>query len=906
MNQNLTSKIQNLGWQQINPDKCTKDLSLYEQIHKNSCTVQNCQNKQFDLGNGQTFRTPIEAAEYLLEREYGESFLFENDCHEPVFIPQEFTSNQYLKDSSVAVLDYDITETIRKTLQNLLKGSPNHWFTKALDALIGTQKSQHQHYIQEINQKAFEDWKLNVKIMHLVVKFAEYDKLCLPSTIDEPGIFIQRCINEINTLPSGSKKPNPLQQLQAILQDFFGASKKSSKRKINKLFNENLPTNPMIKWMLELELSDIGEKTEFDFFEQLSLKTGDTLKDAVILQSATFMTDISKKKHQEVDFLIIFWQRKLIIGVEIKRQLTDTKAFDQLEKYQKIFEERLGDQLGHGWTFYPTIYVENDNGLGETQHFINMNSDIPSWISSILRRFPVTSHQIPFVHPLEQLKKVLQIIVFTIHISKKNLQRPITSSNWIDYVNKVIDSLYTLDNIIFYSRNQLNILTANENKLLIKAGYGTGKSFLIQEKAKLLDREPQFTGKILYVLDSGRETLFYHQLKMEFKDTNINLMITGQTDYDAMAMIVTAKGIKAIFVDEWKGNYTLLKYFHIYPPRPAEIIWLSSNVLYNTGIHYHDLIKEGFKIIQLDHNFRNSKNIVRRAMQYAEKTRPEDAAGIIKPPQVFPVGPSPVYVKSVLNAVLLEHKRLQTTNGILVLTNLKFPVAQNLISSKVSQVKVFPTDFSAIENAFQFLQRGGVLVISADYIDGFEWPTIIVDSDIKGCNAMLRCKTNMYIVGFREDNLPNTFPYTEISKLVEFSGEPEESLIYEFKGFANNMINKLTIKESIFKMQIHLSTLKDSLKSIQIIEQRKSSLLIDDHLWKVMEFVTRCIILLDLGKLKQQALKYYKNLDFNESNHNPLQPRDTSLTGCRNYIRDLNEFEELAPILYISEVKQEA
>jgi len=365
----------------------------------------------------------------------------------------------------------------------------------------------------------------------------------------------------------------------------------------------------------------------------------------------------------------------------------------------------------------------------------------------------------------------------------------------------------------------------------------------------------------------------------------------GETDYDAMTRIAAAKGIKAIFVDEWKGNYILLKYFHIYLPRPAEIIWFSSNVLYNTKIDYHDLIKEGFKIIQLDHNFRNSKNIVRRAMQHAEKTRPENAAGIIKPPQVFPVGPSPVYVKSVLNAVLLEHKRLQTTNGILVLTNLQFPVAQNLISSKVSQVKVFPTDFSAIENAFQFLQKGGILIISADYINGFEWPTIIVDRDIKGCNAMLRCKTNMYIVGNREDNLPNTFPYTELSKLLEFSGEPEESLIYTFKAFANSMINAVTIKEqaSIFKMQILLLTLKDSLKSIQIIEQKKTSLLIDDHLWKVMEFVTRCIILLDLDKLKEHALKYYKNLDFNESNHNPLQPRDISLTGCRIYIRDLKD-----------------
>ena len=84
----------------IDPSNCTHN-SLYRQIQRTKAARRKHQNEQwFNLGNKQAFNDPIKAAEYLLEREYGDSFLFKPDIHDPIFVPTEFMSKQYVKDSA--------------------------------------------------------------------------------------------------------------------------------------------------------------------------------------------------------------------------------------------------------------------------------------------------------------------------------------------------------------------------------------------------------------------------------------------------------------------------------------------------------------------------------------------------------------------------------------------------------------------------------------------------------------------------------------------------------------------------------------------------------------------------------------------------------------------------------------
>ena len=176
----------------IDPSKCNKNKSLYRQILNNSQTISKYQKKQFNLGNSQTFADPIKAAEYLLTREYGHSFLFNRAFHEGVFIPPTFVSNQYSKKSTVAILDYDVNKLIQKLLANLKEHTPEHWLFKELNGFLQSQNNT-------IGQDAFQKWIFNVKVMYLVLKELKDCKLNLQPTTSDFNIFIQSCIKELTS-----------------------------------------------------------------------------------------------------------------------------------------------------------------------------------------------------------------------------------------------------------------------------------------------------------------------------------------------------------------------------------------------------------------------------------------------------------------------------------------------------------------------------------------------------------------------------------------------------------------------------------------------------------------------------------------------------------------------------------
>ena len=113
------------------------------------------------------------------------------------------------------------------------------------------------------------------------------------------------------------------------------------------------------------------------------------------------------------------------------------------------------------------------------------------------------------------MKKLLQIFVFTVHSSKK---RPVTATNWVEYITNAIETVSTVDNIIFYSKDQLNILNSDDyNKLIIKGAYGTGKSLLLQEKAKMMVKTEEY--KVIFAIscpEIPQRTLYYHSMEEKF------------------------------------------------------------------------------------------------------------------------------------------------------------------------------------------------------------------------------------------------------------------------------------------------------------------------------------------------------------------------------------------------------
>ena len=238
MKQAITTELNALKPKIINPNNCTPDKSLHQQIVKSAATRLKDQDKQwsFNLGNSQTFNDPIKAAEYLLQREYGDSFLFKADNHKALFIPPEYNSNQFenntspvagnsttqydedKKSSTVPLLEYNIEERMNKTLTNLQRESPNYWFTSELESFLKTQAPG-----EEINQKAFDDWILKAKMKYLVQ--VELGTNRLPF-LTSSQTFTKDCLNELQRNAPNSK-------LQSIL-----LSTKNTRRKVRHLLQK--------------------------------------------------------------------------------------------------------------------------------------------------------------------------------------------------------------------------------------------------------------------------------------------------------------------------------------------------------------------------------------------------------------------------------------------------------------------------------------------------------------------------------------------------------------------------------------------------------------------------------------------------------------------------------------------
>ena len=510
----IVQRLQSLQPKSIEPSKCDPKISLYWQIIRNNQTVSNRQAKQFNLGNTLTFNDPIKAADFLLQREYGDSSLFKNDLHEAVFIPPTFLSTQYTKKSTVAILDYEVKKDMDRLLENWKEHSPEHWFMKELQNFMETQKGANF-----IDTNAFDKWVVNLKIMYLLITELKTDKVNLPSTVSCLGAFAEACINEIP-----SKSPEPT--LKTFLRESQG--KKNFKRLLKQKIEEKPTQDSTLRWIFDLELSELGEELEHWFYNHTLSMKDDILQDTVVLSSTNFLTNVRNKMHKELDFFIISWERQLIISVEMKRELTNDRVFQQLDSNHRLFEERLGDQLQPGWTFFPVVCVQNSSTPFSSQHYITMETDIKLWLASILDNYPIVqSTQKPT--PLEQVQQLLKIIVFSIHVSKKDLVAPITSSNWVDYIQNAIENVSTSDNILFYSHKQMGVLNSSDaryNKLMIRGPFGVGKSILLRDKAIQLNEQPKYRGKTMYLLPMANleecsynlHSMLYHRMKIELEE----------------------------------------------------------------------------------------------------------------------------------------------------------------------------------------------------------------------------------------------------------------------------------------------------------------------------------------------------------------------------------------------------
>ena len=323
------------------------------------------------------------------------------------------------------------------------------------------------------------------------------------------NILTQDIEKELEDIVSKYKSNDEYKWLIEIIDTYLDSPKKDLVQMKNSIkqnkFYKKMEDNAIVKRVLNYDYGRLGETIEHQLYKILQERS--FLTKTVIINSLNIFNTPKGGNHCEYDFILLNPARKLIVGIEAKRTFPDknNKAKDQLKRLYKMLSENL--QEFKGWQFVPMIFTENDKTEGHRQ-VMNSENCIKKLRDVVEENYEQTDIQ---EKAKTSLRKALEILVFTIHFGK-----PLTESSWVEYINTSIKTVCTKENVVFYSKEQLQIL--DEKRLLLVGGYGTGKSFLMQQKVEKLINYDDST-KILYAIsgENNPSSLLFYQLKKDWQ-----------------------------------------------------------------------------------------------------------------------------------------------------------------------------------------------------------------------------------------------------------------------------------------------------------------------------------------------------------------------------------------------------
>lgn len=486
---------------------------------------------KFKLGQGEIIETSIDAAEVLMQREYENKF--DKKLRKTVFIPPVFDSKQYRKD--IPELTGDVLQSILNIRKYLKENHSKHWLRTQVDNfhdfLTETNRTHKIRHLKELSistfRKNYDEWIEKMKLLYLINSngeiFSPTWKQC-KGTLSEFGKkCIENCVNNniIDYIKDNIDKKSLKEWLKKKIEVDLGKMECLSDGIIL-----------ILKFMFGLKCHEIlGEEPERYLFEKFKEKEmKELLPDFVIFRSLDiYTTPGCTNLSKEYDFVLLSAERKLIIAIEAKSSKNKKASKDQLKKSKALFENHLGDCLDEEWIFYPVIFIYNGNvDNSEIKHVINTKTDLKEWLTILLTKYKKTQSGDSLTASMKQLKMVTQILIFCLY----KFPGPITTSNWVDHIHESINNISTANTIMFYTKQQIEVLRRNNRKVIIDGYFGSGKTILLIEKAEMLAR--QNDRKVCFVFGSGSEdqkSLLHLKLDEMWKDEeNITIKKLPRTE----------------------------------------------------------------------------------------------------------------------------------------------------------------------------------------------------------------------------------------------------------------------------------------------------------------------------------------------------------------------------------------
>ena len=228
-----------------------------------------------------------------------------------------------------------------------------------------------------------------------------------------------------------------------------------------------------------------GPRAEERFYIKLRnffSKHNDKYRNVIIFAGWEDQGISSRKVQREFDFLIISALSRTLIHIEVKGTYSTEyfkTASSQLQKGFLMFSEKFSFPAEKGWKYVKAIYFEKILNPGkmceDCQKFVfTSDSDIETFLD-----FHLTKRS-----ELETDSVYLEMIRFLLFVMFQTNEPIITPRDVAKHADKVQEKVFTAEKIIFYSKDQFNILRNGPKKVLMTSYYGTGKTTILKSKIR--------------------------------------------------------------------------------------------------------------------------------------------------------------------------------------------------------------------------------------------------------------------------------------------------------------------------------------------------------------------------------------------------------------------------------------
>ena len=324
----------------------------------------------------------------------------------------------------------------------------------------------------------------------------------------------------------------------------------------------------------------------------------------------------------ELDFLILSANTKTIIQIECKTEYQPkalSKAVNQLQRGKKFFQDYF--KFSEGWRYVKAAYFHSRKNAPESEFILDHESNLNQFFDDHLQ-----PSETPDTTTYLEMVKVLMFVLF--HYSKSI----ITSRDSALRATKDIEEFGSAENIIFWTKDQLELQNPACTKVAFYSTYGTGKTQLLKWKIQeVLKKWPE--KKVVFIVceneNDPSRSLLADQIKSEFQSEIANNKIIFKCIKTKSEMINKFATLKEairqheganIFIDEMPFYMSVdldVKSFLNEQLQDKQVVWIA--IQWDSIQHKRDdndsavrgQLPIGFFCPDLKHPLRTSANIMK-------------------------------------------------------------------------------------------------------------------------------------------------------------------------------------------------------------------------------------------------------------------------------------------------------